>query len=189
MRYKKAWAKATVFLNVAILFAGGEFDDDRHGGQGQIKGDTFTLYDWGGMSTETPTAADRKVLASIVFEALKANKESGKKITDFLSEKIQQVTRETGQSPEHLVRVQRALLSQGDFARYLTEDDFRVILESIQNADLIHKDIKFEFKRRAVFSVVGDLFKGKLPLKITSPCRGAVIEISRQGVPIKSFAK
>lgn len=148
--FKSDLARAYLSLELQFILAGGEFDHDRHGAQMKVNGNEVVLFDHGAMALNPPTEQERKQMAEVVFESLKANQDGGN-LAEEIFKHIRRIHEQTGEIPRYLVTIQKGLLALQDFARHVPKDEFASILKAAAEPG-IHPDIQEVLMRKVAES-------------------------------------
>jgi len=114
------------------------------------------LQQGGTIKITSPSKAEKKLLGKIIAKSLDTLQRGGKvtEIPDLFHQEIYDIKAATGQTPDYLVRAQRALLALNDFIgvdnaeakrrAYISGDDFKDILMAVYKSGKIDKDILAE---------------------------------------------
>src|SRR5262249_33991491 len=140
--YKRSLAKAYIAVEFIAHLSGEATDYDRHGDQMRVEGYKVGLFDHGAKALEPPTEAEKIQFAKVFFKGISMAMTQDMAFTDqpampltrmstFLREEIIRIEKETGTTPENLVRVESSLLNMGDFIRQITPTDFTDILKIV----------------------------------------------------------
>ncbi|MCB0330306.1 MAG: hypothetical protein KDD70_11590, partial [Bdellovibrionales bacterium] len=151
---KRKLAKAIATFELSRILAGRIFDKDRHGGNCRINGNTIGHFDFGALELEEPEHDDLKTLGAVLFTAVTSASNESDFRKGFFDE-LKRIRATTGSVPSLLSGVQKALLSLGEYRRYLSDEDFKQVLVSAA-ASGIHPVIKNVVTQKAM----GSLFKG-----------------------------
>ena len=140
LRYKQQLALAYFGFEMRLIFKGDQFDSDRHGAQCRIKDHNIYLFDWGGMSLESPKREELHQFGDLIFDVIYAVREGGG-MEDSLSTAIQSRTNH-GENVDYLLSIQRALLSLEDFRQYIADADllrlFGTLIQGNINQEILN---------------------------------------------------
>lgn len=133
------FAKAILALELNTILSGLPFDNDRHGGNCRIDGNTIHHFDFGGMMLESPSEKDLQELSELVVSA-----GSGSSSIETFIERYFSHLQEKGAAGEQisplLKRAQKALLSLAEYSHDLTPGDLKeIIYGAVQSAHPIVK--------------------------------------------------
>jgi len=132
--YKRAVAKAIAAFELSLIVRGLPFDDDRHGGNCKIDGNTISHFDFGGMMLKLPSDDELKQFGEVMVNVLSRTNREGDFADEYFQE-IKKLKESQGSVPALVKRVQKALLSLGDYRRYFRDDDLLdVIATAVQAA-------------------------------------------------------
>lgn len=124
---KRAIAKGIAAFELSLILRGLPFDDDRHGGNCKIKGNVISHFDFGGMMLEPPSDDELKQFGEVVANVLSRTSREGDFADEYFHE-IKKLKEVNGSVPSLVKRVQKALLSLGDYRRYFQGDDLVDVL-------------------------------------------------------------
>lgn len=128
-------AKAIMTVELNNILSGRPFDNDRHGGNCRIEGNTVHHFDFGGMMLEDPAESDLRELG----EAVVAAGLGAKSVDDFVSRYFE-VLRDRQANGEEvspiLKRAQKALLSIAEYSTGMSKEDLIDVLVSAAAHDL-----------------------------------------------------
>ncbi len=105
-----------------------------------------------------PTDSELKQLANILFDSL-TQAGSEREFTSNYFENLKKLRAEEGSVPHYLSGIQKALLSLGEYRRYLSEQDFKEVIASAAGG--LHPTIKQTLQQRAMQAMFGG--KTKIP--------------------------
>lgn len=156
--YKRNVAKAIASFELHRIFSGRYFDKDRHGGNCRVSGNIIFHFDFGALEMSEPTDSELKQLANILFDSL-TQAGSEREFTSNYFENLKKLRAEEGSVPHYLSGIQKALLSLGEYRRYLSEQDFKEVIASAAGG--LHPTIKQTLQQRAMQAMFGG--KTKIP--------------------------
>lgn len=136
---REKFAKAILALELNTILSGLPFDNDRHGGNCRIEGNTVYHFDFGGMMLESPSERDLQELTDLVLLA----GSGASSIDEFVERYFSRLREKTSEGEEIaplLKRAQKALLSLAEYSHDLTPSDLKeIIYGAIQTAHPIVK--------------------------------------------------
>ncbi len=170
---KKVIAKAIAAFEISNILSGLPFDDDRHGGNVKIEGDKISHYDFGGMMLEAPSDAELAKFAEVILGAM-TNLESESHFIDNYFREIKRLKEEDGSVPPMVKRVQKALLSLGDYRIKMTDDDLAdVLMSAVSSAHPV-------LKGAALAKLTDSSFRDKIPTSYIAKLFMPAIIIKRE---------
>ncbi len=176
LAYKADVAKAYLALEFHMLLSGMEFDHDRHGAQLKVLGNKITLYDFGAMSLDPPSADDRKIMVDVMSDMIEAHF-AGKDLHLELFKKTSELHQQTGQIPRHLSALQKGLLALQNFARYVPKDEFVNVIKAAFEQG-IHPEIQAGLMTKVLEKPeLGALLAASV---FGSTCKGPLIKLSKR---------
>ena len=131
----KAIAKAIATFEISNIVKGLPFDDDRHGGNVKIEGNTIHHYDFGGMMLTPPTDEELGKFANVMLDTLFATQAQSEFVDNFFQQ-IKTLQEREGSVPTMIKRVQKALLSLDDYRKHFPkeEDVADVLISAIRDS-------------------------------------------------------
>lgn len=139
---KTSIAKAYLAYELHLILGGGHFDHDRHGAQMRIDGNDIYLFDFGAMALELPTTKERQQLGHLLFAAFDKI-QRGEDFSLALFEEIKKKER-NGEDVAFLLKIQKALVTLGDFQRHIDSTALPGIFKAAFQAG-VHPDIAMAF--------------------------------------------
>lgn len=157
--FQHAAAKAISAVGIWRIVSGAHLDHDWHEGQMRIHGNTFGMFDPGGIGLTMPGKSERQqlgqTLGKLVPKLLQPSK-AGADLPHLLVEHLAKLEEETGSCPAHLLKVETALLAQNGFHRHLSAEDFNDIAKTMVLSRLIAADVALPF----IFTAMAGKYTG-----------------------------
>jgi hypothetical protein len=139
--YKRELAMAILTMELNNIVTGLPFDNDRHGGNIRVSDHTIHHFDLGAMVLEPASDADYAQLTEVLYNAIR-NTSSVRDFGETILQEIRKI-RDTGAEVSDLVvRVQKALLSLGDYLVFLSAEDLKRVIYSACTQGKIHPAIR-----------------------------------------------
>jgi len=126
---KKRIAMAILTFEINQILKGLPFDSDRHGGNIRVLLNLIGHFDLGAMVLEKPTEGDLKQLAEVLYQSVLVSN-SVKGFSEGLLREIRKLREEGEKISPYVTRVQKALLSLGEYVRLLKPDELKRVLVS-----------------------------------------------------------
>jgi len=164
--FQHAAAKAISAVGVWRIVSGVHLDHDWHEGQIRIHGNTFGMFDPGGISLTMPGKHERQQLGQTLGKLVPKLLQPGKASADLphlLVEHLAKLEEETGSCPPHLLKVETALLAQNGFHRHLSAGDFNDIAKTMVLGRLISADVALPF----IFTAMAGSHNGSIMKALT----------------------
>jgi hypothetical protein len=128
-RGRRELAKAIMTVELNNILSGRPFDNDRHGGNCRVEGNTVHHFDFGGMMLAPPSDDDLRQLGETVVKA----GFGAQSVDDFVNRYFDVLRERQGVGEEIspvLKRAQKALLSIAEYSQGLSKDDLIDVLVS-----------------------------------------------------------
>jgi len=122
-------AKAILALEIQAILSGKPFDNDRHGGNCRISGQTISHFDFGGMLLDQPGPEELRQLGQALTQAALSSKDMKEFVESYFAE-VRKISDTQAGAPVLLRRVQKALVSLAEYSDGLNAQDFKSILVS-----------------------------------------------------------
>jgi hypothetical protein len=129
---KHAIAKAILTLEIHGILSGEPFDNDRHGGNCRIHGQTIGHFDFGGMLLSRPEDHELADLGKAISTAA-LNSDTVTQFIEHYFSYVRDLSLTPDGAPPLLRRVQKALASLAEYTEGLTSKEFQAVLIGAMN--------------------------------------------------------